>query len=346
MYHVLAGALKEYRQVQCQSAVRRLEYSAGGHKIAVVGNSIQVYPTYQSSYPGTFLLDTSFTGHVGPIDNLTWAGDSLFSTGSDRNIFGWDTTHGSRIDNMNLLQSIGPCRSIAVSSTRSSYNAAVAMSDGSLHKLAWSGKYSEESKCSLICKSADDGITTVCISQDKSFLFAGTTSGSIKCYSWHSSHENNESHSCLSQIPLHLNLYSSLRSATNDKRIQGAISRLKSTRNFIVSTGGIDGAICMCKVQSSHHPDDDQMYDAPLLNNHIVLISSEEYGENKENISELNNRIQSLKREFDVQLHSRDTLFETKMQELTSKTDMLLETERYVERGVINHTYHTMFSTN
>jgi len=326
LYHILVDGLKAYREMQCQSIVRIIEFSSGGQFLSVVvNNTISVYATYQSSHTSTFLLVSSFTSHVGRINHLTWANNTLFSAGTDRNIYGWDMNHGARIDNMNKLRSFGACTSIVVSSSHKSFKAAACTSEGSLHKLTWSGRASDESELVTISGPSDDGVTVVCLCHDKGFLYAGTVSGKVRVYDWHSS-DDKGSH-CISQISLHCHYPPS---ANNLPANTHSISCLKATRTQLVSAGCFDGAIFLSKLKGSQIQDKQGTHNigTPFLTDDIVLISMEEHNESKAIIADLEERIKTLKIDHNFNIHSKETLSKNELLELTTKTDDAIEAER------------------
>ena len=151
--------------------------------MVVLGNTISIYSTYQKHHSLAFVSVATFTGHVGPIHSSYWTDRFLFSCSSDCNIYDWDINLGVRIDNMNVLRSSGVCSAIIVTSLFESLTAAACTSDGALHKLSWSGKTSEDSNALTLCVPSNDRIISVCLSQDKNFLFAGASNGTIWCHS-------------------------------------------------------------------------------------------------------------------------------------------------------------------
>ena len=304
---------------------------------AIVGSTIYIYPTYQESHQTTFQMKTSFTGHVGPIENLVWATNhSFLTTGSDRNIYGWDIIQGCRIDNFNILCSYGSCISLAVASSFKSYNTAVSLSDGSLHKLHWNGKYSEESKSFTLSEACEQGVTAIALNQDKTVLFAAIASGIIRLYNWQISDDNTKYY-CLSGISLHSSCpHLNIAIATkHDKR--AAVTRMKSTRNILVSAGE-DGSIFLSKVKLTkpgENKHDNTLFERSSNAGSVLLLTSDEYDTKHETIEDLKNRVQSLKTDFDFQLHSKQSLNESKLRDLSSKTDRLIEIERYDDTSVI-----------
>ena len=332
MYYVLVDGLKAYREMQCRSAVRCVRFSEGGQYLAVVcGNTISVYLTYQNSNSCTFSLISSFIGHLGAIKHLSWSCDTLFSSGLDRNIYGWDMKHGARIDNLNVLRSFGVCESLVVKNYRTSeVRAAACTSDGKLHTIWWSGKIGDESKVTTLMRANEDKVTTVCLSEDESHLFAGTSGGSVLIYRWDGAAseddtkkqtQHQEHLSCIHQVSLHCNYPHSSSSA--------AITCLISKGSQLISAGGIDEALLLSSLKSSALSQHTKNSIAPMISDDtIVLISTDEFEAAKETISEFRERIKTLKNDHEFSIHSKETLWKNELTDLTQKTDEVIEAER------------------
>eukprot|EP00957_Ditylum_brightwellii_P099030 7543479-Ditylum_brightwellii.AAC.1 len=64
------------------------------------------------------------------------------------------------------------------------------------------------------------------------------------------------------------------------------------------------------------------------FNDDVVLVSSEAYDEQKDQIDELNRKIVAMNRDHEFALHSKDSMWKNELKEFTAKTDELLEGER------------------
>ena len=269
-----------------------------------------------------FILVATFTGHVGPIHNLSWTDGFLFSCGSDRNIYGWDMNLGARVDNMNVLMSLGLCRALVVTSLYKSFTAVAFTSDGALHKLTWSGKTSEESNTLTLCAPREDGISSVCLSQDKNFLFAGTSNGTIRCYTW------GKDVNCISQISLHCKVHAS----PHPNQMGNAISSLLFVDNMVASAGFFDGSMFLTSLKSSHFQQENSghLHHVAPLHADNVLISADDYNNCRATISELEERIKTLNNDHEFESHSKDMLWKNELKELNEKTDEVIRAEQYV----------------
>jgi WD40 repeat protein len=103
---VLHRELKPFRELPITKC-RALAYTPGGNMFAAA-SSITVFV-----YDALTLTELqAFTGHVAPVKTVTWAsnGLSLYSSGLDGNVYGWDVTTGERIDELAALNNTGtPC---------------------------------------------------------------------------------------------------------------------------------------------------------------------------------------------------------------------------------------------
>jgi WD40 repeat protein len=301
LYHILIDGLKSYREMSCKSPVKIIAFSEGGRYLAVaIANGISVYSTFQDSDTSTFLLESCFIGHTGPLQCLTWAGGKLFSAGADRNIFGWDMHTGVRIDNFNVLRSSGACMSVAVATSCTLLRVATCTTDGALHKIEWSGRSADESSTTLLCgPSNENKITTVCLSQDKSTLFAATMNGVVKIYSWLSGDDPTH---IVHQVALHCNY-----SLVSLQRSIPLVSRMMCSGPFLISTGGNDGSLMLSEYSSSQSPP--RVPPPSIINEDIVLIRIDVYEETKELINELKRNIKTLKSDHDFELHSKEVIW-------------------------------------
>lgn len=325
MYHVLLGEIKPYREMQCQGAVKCVRFSEGGQYLAAgIGNTISIYSTYQQKFFSTFSLNMSFLGHVGPVKHFSWAGNMLFSSGGDRNIYGWDMNHGARIDNLNVLRSFGECESLVVTSSRDSFKAAACTSDGKLHMLWWTGKNKDECEVVTLRIPNDDSVNAVSLNEDRQFLFAGMSSGSVRIYDWEGGPEYVKEHQqCIPQVSLHCkHLHPSNKT----------ISRICCKGNQLITAGGIDGALTVSSLRTSHvHNNENIMHRleiAPTMNDDIVLISTDEFEATKDLISELQEKVKTMKNDHDFSLHDKENLWKNELIELTETTDVVIHAER------------------
>ena len=302
----------------CKSPVRILAFSDGGRYLAAaISNGISIFSTFQDRHPTTFIVESSFIGHTGLIQCLKWAGEILYSTGTDRNIFGWDMHTGVRIDNMNVLRSSGACMSIAVAPSRTLLKAAVCTSNGALNKIEWSGRSADESNVTLLCSpSSENKITTVCLSQDKSTLFAATTNGIVRIYNWLSDNAQ-----IVHQLALHCN-YSLVISQNSP-----TVSTMMCSGTFLISTGGEDGSILFSDYSSSQAHQNSPLPPS-LINEDIVLISIDAYEETKEIINDLKGNVKVLKNDHDFEMHSKEALMTKELAKGRALTETHIKAER------------------
>ncbi len=325
MYYVLVDGLKAYRELQCRSPIRCVRFSEGGQYLAAVcGNTISVYRTYQHCNTYTFSLVTSFIGHVGAIKYLTWSHNTIFSSGLDRNIYVWDMNNGARIDNMNVLRSFGICESMAIIKSRNpTVHAVACTTDGNLHAIQWSGKLGDESKVTTLSANDGDKITTVCLSEDETIVFAGTFSGSVYIYSWDSGATQAQvSLSLLQKMSLHCN--NSMISSTRN-----SISCMMSRGSQLISAGGLDGVLLLSTLKSSAYEQQKSIVTSPISNDDgIIVVSTDEFESTKDTIAELEERIKTMKSDYQFSIHSKETLWKNELTELTQKTDEVVDAER------------------
>ena len=317
LYHILIDGLKSYREMPCKSPVKIIVFSEGGRYLAVaIANGISVYSTFQDRHPSTFLLESSFIGHTGPVQCLTWSGDKLFSAGADRNMFGWDMGTGVRIDNLNVLRSSGACVSVAVAPSYNVLRVATCTTDGALHKIEWSGRSADESTTTLLCgPSTEKKINTVCLSQDKSTLFAATSNGVVQIYSWLSEDDPTR---IVHQVALHCNY-----SLVSLQRSIPLVSRMMCSGTFLISTGGKDGSLMLSEYSSSQPPPR-----VSLINEDIVLIRIDAYEETKEVINELKRNIKTLKSDHNFELHSKEMIWKNILAEQKDQAGETFTAER------------------
>lgn len=320
MFHVLVDSIKPYRSIQCHAPVHLLEFNPR-FLAAVVGNTINLYEVYQKKNFMSFVLVYSFTGHIGPLNCIHWTDDTLFSAGTDRNLYGWNLSSASRIDAMNVVRSFGSCVSIAFSSSQRKYDAACVTSDGSLHKLSWNGIISDA--CTIVTKQNEshDPPTTVTFSMDQSALLVGTRSGAIQCYKWHSSPETFD-FICTSQVLLH-------QFPTSDPISKSSINRLRMTPNHLVwSAGDIDGSIFSCVVSPSESSLSTQLVSFGV--DETILTTKEEYESKLMLIDTSKSNLEQLKNDHEYNLHSIDNLWRSEVEDLSCRSEQLLNAERYV----------------
>ncbi len=311
--------------MNCKS-IRKIRFSNGGHMFAVaMASSISIFKTYDSTNKETFQTVTELSGHVGPIQSLSWPNDSyLFSTGMDGNIYGWDLRQNSRIDGLNVLKKSSNYVSLIVNCTDNnppSFDAITCSSDGFLHMISWSGDKKDLATTDpFISEESRDQITAICFSHDKEYLFTGSSGGYIRCYKY----PIGEGTLCY-ELPLH----SPVTSDNQDKKLQG-VTCIKCTNKYVICTGS-DSSIFILKMKTSTQPDtsDDRAIFDSEEHDEIVLISADEFEDSKRRVSQLNEKIQSLKGDHEFAIHSKDKLWQGEMKELSEKTNELIKAERY-----------------
>ena len=292
MYNILIDGLKLYREVSCK-VCKKVEYSRGGHYFAAaMGNCISVYNTFQHHSGFTFDLVHSFTGHISPINALSWATDSvLFTAGQDGNIYGWTLIHRARIDNFNVLRSSGACKLLATTFTDKRFEAAVCTSDGALHKLIWNGKAAEDCQSLLINKPNENvAISCLSFSLDNQMLFAGTNEGKIRIYDWYSA---GKASNCKREIALHNS------NPSSDEILHSVKCITMSKNSSIVSTGGNDGSLFVSSMKCAKQESSNEKRTISIFssqNEDIALINVEEYEESHVLISDLEQKIKTLKK--------------------------------------------------
>ena len=337
MFHILMTGLKLYREITCKIC-KMVRFCRGGQYFAAaMAKGIFVYNTFQYESAYTFDLVHSFTGHSGPVNSLSWANDSvLFTAGQDGNIYGWTLIHGARLDNLNVLRNFGICKALVTTFTGKRFEAAACTSDGALHKLIWNGNASDDCQVFLIKKpNCNENATSLCFSSDNSFLFTGTEQGKILIYDWDSA---GTASNCKRELTLHN------KSPNYDQILNSVKCITISKDNTIISTGGIDGSLFISSMKTSTQKSSkDMMSPCPILSNQnegLSLINIEEYEECRVSISDLQQKIETLKNEHEFNLHSKSAMWQEKMKELSESTDEILKEERYVMTRM-NHKDHT-----
>ena len=324
MYHILVSGFKAFKEMTCKS-IRKIRFSNGGHIFAVaMASSISIFKTYDSTNKGTFQIVTELSGHVGPVQSLSWSNDSyLFSTGMDGNVYGWDLRQNSRIDGLNVLKKSSSYVSLIVNCTDNnppSFDAITCSSDGFLHTISWSGDKKDIATTDpLISDENLDQITAICLGHDKEYIFTGSSGGYIRCY---------KNHIGKGTLCYELPLHSPVSSDNQDKQLQG-VTNIKCTNKYVICTGG-DSSIFILKIKPPKQSDTSEDKDIFDREEHdeIVLISADEFEDGKRRVSELNEKIQSLKGDHEFAIHSKDKLWQGEMKELSEKTNELIKAER------------------
>ena len=314
----------------CKSC-RRLRFCHGGHLFAAaLGTNISVYSTYQNNEGSSFQLLRTFSGHVGPVNALSFNLNDVvvYSTGTDGNVYNWDIISGCRSDGMNVLHRSTSYTALVVDDRN--LTAAILSSDGMLFVISWRDSPKESPTARQLPGTGShlDKITAICLSINHKNLFAGTAGGCIRMYDW----------PIKSDKPQYQE-YSSHMSA-NNAPVMGhslggpgciGITSIQVTR-FCVITTGEDGSIFLSRMQTlterSLGMEGVIDPDYRSLNNSVILVSSDDYNEQKEQILDLERRIDTLKVSHEFDLHSKDTMWQGAMKDLSEKSDELIGGER------------------
>ena len=326
MYHLLIDKLKAYREMSCK-VCHDIKFAPLGHYFAaVLSNDIYVYASYSKSASTTsFQMLHCFTGHSGVVKTLSWANDSiLFTSGSDKHVYGWDIQRGSRIDNLNVFRSFGECTALDVSSKGLGYEATACTSDGALHWVVWSGI--GEIEVSNMYTRSDDVSISLTFNNDRTLLFVGTTKGHIRCFDWESKGKGGVN--CIREF-CHHSKFTGAMDDMNDNLFP--IKCLKSVGRYLFSGGGMDGSIFLCEItqNSKMHLDSKQPQNGfQLTTDAVALISLEDYNQNKEILVDLEQKIVTLNNEHEYALHSKDALWKNEIKEITEKTNEIVEAEQ------------------
>lgn len=328
MYHILTNRLQPFRFTSCKLC-HQVKYAPLGQYFAVVlSNGIYVYATYNKPHSSSFFLLHSFMGHVGLVKSLSWANDNIFfSSGVDKNIYGWDVQRGKRIDNFNVLREFGICTYLEVFTSYQRFEAVACTSDGGIHRLDWNGTGS--CQVETINSQSDDMPTTTCFNGDRSILYVGTEKGTIRCFHWNSDKDRIK---CFREMSFHVSLV--------NNSINPAISHVRVAEDCLITTGGVDGSIILSSIQHKETKESRELKSTqPQIsilnpqNDNVVLIALEDYQESNVLITELEQKIVTLNNDNEFALHSKDVLWRNEIRELTEKTNKIVEAEhlRYCE---------------
>ncbi len=323
MYHILVERLKAYREMSCK-VCHAVKFAPLGHYfVAVLSSDIHIYATYSKTNSTTsFVLLHCFTGHSGLVNSVTWANDNiLFTTGLDKNVYGWDIQRGSRIDNLNVFRSFGECTALDVSSKGFGFEAAVCTSDGALHRVVWSGI--GEIEVTNVHTRSDDVPILLAFNQDRTMLFVGTTRGIIRCFDWDSKGRI----SCIKESCYH----SKLSSMIQRSKTVPSIRCLSSARNYLFTAGGLDGSIILYGIEQIlqiHSTSHGYQNNFQLNNNTVALTTLEDYNFSRDLLVDLEHKIVTMNNEHEYALHSKDALWKNEIKELTEKTNEIVEAEQ------------------
>lgn len=318
MYHILIDRLKSYREMACKICHKVMFSPLGQYFAAVLGNGISIYATYQGGNSSSFLLLHSFTGHVGPVKSLSWANDNiLFSAGIDKNIYGWDMQHGTRVDSLNVLRSFGNCNALVAFSSNKRLEVAACTSDGGVYRIDCLG--TEKCEVKTLIRQSEDVPVSICLNEERSILYVGTTRGVIRCINWNI---NTSEMTCFQEIYLH-----NRHSLSSSNSINPAIRSIRVARNCLITAGGIDGSIFL-SLTGQNSNNKSLVSSSSFQNDNIVLITLEDYKQSKDLVVELEQQIITLNNDHEFALHSKDALWRNEIKELTDKTDEIVEAEQ------------------
>ena len=324
MYHILINRLQPFRSTPCKLCHQVKYAPLGQYFVVVLSNGISVYATYNKSQSSSFILLHSFTGHVGLVKSLSWANDNIFfSSGVDKNVYGWDVQRGKRIDNFNVLREFGVCTYLEVFASYQRFEGVACTSDGGIHRLDWNG--TGDCRVVTINSQCDDMPKTTCFNRDRSILYVGTERGAIRCFHW----DNDKNRiKCFREIVLHVSL-------TNGSTKNPAISHIRMAANILITTGGVDGSVILSSIEHNQTKEANELKStqphASILNyqnENVVLIAMEDYQESKDLVTELEQNIVTLNNDHEFALHSKDVLWRNEIKELTEKTNKIVEAEQ------------------
>jgi hypothetical protein len=99
----------------------------------------------------------------------------------------------------------------------------------------------------------------------------------------------------------------------------------------IVSAGGNDGSLFISSMKASKQETSQIKTTFPIFSNQnegFSLINVEDHEESQVLISDLEQKIRTLKNDHEFALHSKDALWQAEMKELSGKTNEIVEAER------------------
>ena len=215
MYNILSNKLRPYKETICKNA-KDIRFSNGGHMWAAASAiNVIIFDTI------TFKQLASFQGHITFIRRLVWSqGDEVvFSAGSDGNVYGWPVSKDGRIECVSASgRSSSAILGIAVDSPLLIFRKSKTPGEGDedKHELQLNAQQLREQSCTVIVSTQDGTlkipswvldadharqvppsetkvvlpddrrihVTALQLSTDRKYLFAGTSNGAMRAYSW------------------------------------------------------------------------------------------------------------------------------------------------------------------
>lgn len=374
LYNVVVGKILPFREMQSKDCTKVM-FSNGGQYFAVAFSSmISVYSTYyhadmvgkkhsstaasvfSATHQPSFLLICTLVGHTGPVQSLQWSHDDiyLYSSGKDGNVYGWDVSSGTLINDTNVLTRSTGYVSMVVDLAKqdSSFSCTnnntisrvvVCSVEGHLMEVMWSENQKEKQelrKISACSSSLSDKITALSLSVDKKFLFAGTAVGNIRKYIWPLESETPSfqeylGHQCMIDIPpSSSNTAEGVNNGPIFERKHGVTS-IHASHEALVTTGE-DGSIFIFSLDQSNYVRSLKT----SFNSDVVLVCNDEYERGIEDKLELERQLEDLKRDNDFALHSKDVMWQRELKELVESTDEMIKAERYVFNFLDQRCFH------
>lgn len=326
MYYVLIGKMILFKEMQCKDC-RKVLFSTGGQYFAVAsGSFISVYLTYSNGRGSALQLVCTFTGHIGQVNILLWChGDTfLYSAGKDGNVYGWDVPNNSLVNDTNVLRRSTGYVGVVVDLTcekDKTCKIVVCSIDGSLMEISWNENHKDIQNLRKIYPESciQEKITAICLSLDHHLFFVGTSTGNLRVYKW----PLEDQIFSLQEFPIHQNTFQTRSSNRLSMKTTNAVISLHTTQDRLISTGE-DGSIFILSLS-----DQEKIFNLKSsYYTNVVLVSANDYEEGLEEKTELERKIEDLKRENEFSLHSKDIMWKGEMKELIENTDKMVLAER------------------
>jgi len=307
----------EFRDMQSKNC-HALEFSDGGHLFAAaLGNLVSVFSS------DNFLLTNTFVGHVSHIKTLRWGQDNsnfLFSVGLDGNIFFWDLSKDSRVEDASNLHRSTTYTSIVVDicQNHSKRSRIVGSNDGYFVEQSWLGGEKGFYEVRQINSNmpSDNHITALCLNKSRTKLFAGLGDGRIRTYHWPL-----ENTTTFQDFNIGHSNVAGFTVRGREPAFKGVVT-MRCSDNLLFSTGS-DGSVFIFELQRTLlSSKDDTVMSKP------ILVNAEQYAEQQEYITDLISKVEDLKSDTEFALHNKESLWQAELKELTENTHSLIKAEK------------------
>ena len=164
------------------------------------------------------------------------------------------------------------------------------------------------------------------LSNNKKFLFAGTSGGNVKTFDWPLDSEKPLFKECRAHQPVMVG-----GNGNNAPTMRG-ITAMECTAddNYLITTAE-DGTVFVIALQIMERGYDTRPNlepDSRQFNNDAVFVSVDEVDERKEVVVDLQKKLAELKTENEYHLHDREKMFEKEVKELQDEREKSIQAER------------------